>query len=150
MDYMLSHSVRALRESRRGENMVSLEIRFAREGKEVSMDSFIEDIVRRIRASVRDEISRVLTGRETQSRAASPMAMSEPRQAVSVREAARLLSLSRRTIENYIASKTIRAVRVGRRVLVPMKSVNEVATRGIPGSRSWQRNSASEDNRLRE
>jgi excisionase family DNA binding protein len=29
---------------------------------------------------------------------------------VSVREAARLLSLSRRTIENYIASKAIRVV----------------------------------------
>jgi excisionase family DNA binding protein len=137
-------------ESRRGENVLSLEIRFAMEDKEVSMDSFIEDIARRIRVSVRDEISRALAGRETQSRAASPMAVSEPRQAVSVREAARLLRHSRRTIENYIALKPIRAVRVGRRVLVPMKCVNEVATRGIPGRRSWQRNSVSKDNRLRE
>jgi len=63
--------------------------------------------------------------------------MSEPsRQAVSVREAARLLSISRRTIENYIALKAIRAVRVGRRVLVPIKSVNEVAAKGIPSSRT--------------
>jgi excisionase family DNA binding protein len=119
------------------ENMLSIEIRFAMQGKEVSVDSFIEDIVRKLRASVRDEISRVLAGQETQSRATSPVAMGEPsRQAVSVREAARLLSVSRRTIENYIASKSIRAVRVGRRVLVPMKSVNEVAMRGVPSKRS--------------
>jgi len=37
-----------------------------------------------------------------------------------------------RTVHNYIGLKAIRTVRVGRRVLVPMKSVNEVATRGIP------------------
>jgi excisionase family DNA binding protein len=130
------------------ENMLSIEIRFAMEDKEVSVGSLIEDIVRQLRASVRDEISRVLAGRETQSDATSPVAMGEPsRQAVSVREAARLLSLSRRTIENYIASKAIRAVRVGRRFLVPMKSVNEGAMRGIPSG--WQRNSASERNRLR-
>jgi excisionase family DNA binding protein len=129
--------------------MLRVEIRFAMQGKEVSVDSFIEDFVRQLRASVRDEVSRVVAGQETQARATSPVAMGEPsRQAVSVREAARLLSLSRRTIENYIASKAIRAVRVGRRVLVPTKNVNEVAMRGIPSG--WQRNSASEHNRLRE
>jgi excisionase family DNA binding protein len=108
--------------------MLSIEIRFAKQGKEVSLDSFIEDIVRQLRASVRDEINRVLSGLETQSRAPHE----PPRQAVSVREAARLLSLSQRTIHNYIASNAIRTVRVGRRVLVPMKSVNEVALRGVP------------------
>ncbi len=113
--------------------MFSIEIRFAMQGKEVSLDSFIEDIMRQLRASVRDEISRVLAEQKTQSRATPPVAMGEPaRQAVSVRDAARLLSVSRRTIENYIASKAIRAVRVGRRVLVPTKSVNEIALRGIP------------------
>lgn len=55
-----------------------------------------------------------------------------PRQAVSIREAARLLNLSTRTIQNYIALKAIRSVKVERRVLVPMKSVNEIAKRGIP------------------
>ena len=116
--------------------MLSLEIRFNIQGKEVSVDSFIEDVMRQLRASVRDEISRVLVGQDTQSPASSPVTMSEPScQAVSVREAARLLSLSRRTIENYIALKVIRAVRVGRRVLVPIKSVNEVAAKGIPSGR---------------
>jgi excisionase family DNA binding protein len=141
-------SMRHVAPERGEENMLSIEIRFAMQGKEVSVDSFIEDFVRKLLASVRDEVSRVVAGQETQTRATSPVAMDEPsRQAVSVREAARLLSLSRRTIENYIASKAIRAVRVGRRVLVPMKSVNEVAMRGIPSG--WRRNSASEHNTLR-
>jgi len=32
----------------------------------------------------------------------------------------------------YVALKIIRTVRVGRRVLIPMKSVTEVVTKGIP------------------
>lgn len=149
MDYMLTLSMGLVATEKGEENMLSIEIRFAMLGKEVSVDSFIEDIARQLRASVRDEISRVLAGQETQSRVTSSVAMGEPsRLAVSVREAARLLSVSRRTIENYIASKAIRAVRVGRRVLVPMKSLNEVALRGIPRGR--HRNSASEHDMLPE
>ncbi len=113
--------------------MLSVEIRFLMQGKEVSVDSFVESIVRGVRGSVRDEISRTFPTHEQRDsdsprRADSGM----PLQAVSVREAARLLSVSPRTVHNYIGLKAIRTVRVGRRVLVPMKSVNEVATRGIP------------------
>jgi excisionase family DNA binding protein len=108
--------------------------------KEVSVDSFVEAIVREVRASVREEISRTLPKHEQQGfdspwRVGSEM----PRQAVSIREAARLLSISLRTVGKYIALKVIRTVRVGRRVLVPVKSVNEIVTRGIP----WRRNQKS-------
>lgn len=93
------------------------------QGREVSVDSFIENVMRQLRASVRDEINRVLMGQETQSLATSPVTMNEPSlQAVSVREAARLLSLSQRTIENYIALKAIPAVRVGRSVLARLRA----------------------------
>jgi excisionase family DNA binding protein len=44
---------------------------------------------------------------------------------------ARLLGVCERTVENYIASKAICCVRVGRRVLIQMKSLHEVATKGI-------------------
>jgi excisionase family DNA binding protein len=40
--------------------------------------------------------------------------------AVDVREAARLISLSRFTVRRYIKRGLLRAVRVGRRVLVPI------------------------------
>ncbi len=117
--------------------MLSVEIRFVIQGKEVSVDSFVESIVREVRASVREEIGRTFAMPEQHGpdplRRAGPEL---PSQAVSVREAARLLSISPRTVHNYICLKAIRTVRVGRRVLVPMKSVNEVASRGIP----WRRN----------
>jgi len=38
--------------------MLRVEIRFLVQGKEVSVDSFVETIVREVRASVREEISR--------------------------------------------------------------------------------------------
>jgi excisionase family DNA binding protein len=107
------------------------------QGKEVSVDSFVESIVREVRASVREEISRTLPKHEQQgSDSLRSVELEMPRQAVSIREAARLLSISPRTVDKYVALKVIRTVRVGRRVLVPMKSVNEVVTRGIPSRRN--------------
>jgi excisionase family DNA binding protein len=123
-----------------GEDMMSLEIRFVMEGKEVSFESFVEGIIREVRASVREEINRTLLNHEQLGPDSPRKPSSEtPRQAVSVREAARLLSISQRTVDKYVALKVIRTVRVGRRVLVPMKSVNEVLARGIP----WRRNQNS-------
>jgi len=111
------------------------------QGKEVSVDSYVEAIVREVRASVRDEMSRTFPkheqlGSDSPRRVDSEM----PRQAVSIREAARLLSISQRTVDKYVALKVIRTVRVGRRVLVPMKSVNEVVARGIPWRRKQRPN----------
>jgi excisionase family DNA binding protein len=117
--------------------MINLEIRLAMGGKEVSFDPFVEIIVQKVRASIREEMSRVRPVQEQRESDFSRGANSEmPRQAVSIREAARLLSISPRTVDKYVALKVIRTVRFGRRVLVPMKSVNEVAAKGIPWRRS--------------
>jgi len=115
--------------------MLNVEIRFLMQGREMSVDSVLEVVMRQVRSAVREEISRTFTKHDHQLPHTSPKVGPEmPRQAVSVREAARLLSISPRTMHNYIASNSIRTVRVGRRVLVPMKSVNDVASRGI----SWR------------
>ncbi len=112
--------------------MLNVEIRFVVEGQEVSLDSFAQAIVREVRASIRDELNRNLRTQETLSNQPSPRIGAEPsRQAVSIREAARLLRVSPRTLYNHIALKAVRTVRIGRRVLIPMKSVNEIAWRGI-------------------
>lgn len=42
---------------------------------------------------------------------------------VSVRVAAEMLSLSQRTIENYVKSKVIPARKVGRRTLIPVRAL---------------------------
>lgn len=111
---------------------MNVEIRFVMQGKEVSVDSLVDAIVREVRASVREEISRTFTKQEqhgSDSRRGDNSEM--PVQAVSIREAARLLSISTRTVYNYVGVKAIRTIRIGRRVLIPMKSVNEVASGGI-------------------
>lgn len=125
--------------------MMNVEIRLLMQGKEVSVESFVEAIVREIRDSVREEIGRCFSGQATHPRETSPRATSEmPVQTVSIREAARLLSISTRTVYNFIGVKAIRTIRIGRRVLVPMKSVNEVASRGIlKGRVEGQRSSHS-------
>jgi hypothetical protein len=95
VDYMPSRIAQVVQETTEGENMLSVEIRFLMQGREVSVDSLVEAIVREVRASVREEIGRTFPKHEQQGsdpfrRVDSAM----PRQAVSVREAARLLSIS--------------------------------------------------------
>ncbi len=46
--------------------MLSVEVRFLMQGKEVSVDSFVEAIVREVRASVREKISRIFPKHEQQ------------------------------------------------------------------------------------
>jgi excisionase family DNA binding protein len=54
-----------------------------------------------------------------------------PPLAVLKREAARLLGVCERTVDNYIALKAIRCVRVRKRVLIPMRSLHAVVSKGI-------------------
>ena len=51
--------------------------------------------------------------------------------AIDVQEAARVTSLSPHTIRSYIRQKKIRAVHVGRRVLVPVAELQRVISEGI-------------------
>jgi len=50
--------------------------------------------------------------------------------AVDIKEAARLTSLSVRTIRRYIKDSRIRAVRVGHRVIVPLDSLRALVSPG--------------------
>lgn len=111
--------------------MLSLEIKVLINGKELSIDSVLQAIADRLRSEVREETSATPSRSEGACREPVP-ASDPPCQAVSVPEAARLLSVSPWTLRRYIALKTIRTIRIGRRVLVPMTTVNEVMQRGIP------------------
>jgi len=48
------------------------------------------------------------------------------------RDAATLLSLSLRTVDNLIARKELRTVRIGRRVLIPVAELNQFIKRDHP------------------
>lgn len=52
--------------------------------------------------------------------------------AVDVREAGRLTSLSHHTIRAYIRRGKLRAVKAGRRVLVPISALQELCEQGLP------------------
>jgi excisionase family DNA binding protein len=43
--------------------------------------------------------------------------------AVNIREAARLLSVSPRTIQNYLAAKVLPARKIGRRTVIPVRAL---------------------------
>jgi excisionase family DNA binding protein len=43
-----------------------------------------------------------------------------PRLAVSISDAARMLSVSRRTVHNYISAKVLPARKIGRRTVIPI------------------------------
>jgi excisionase family DNA binding protein len=45
--------------------------------------------------------------------------------AVSTRDAARMLSVSRRTIQSYITTKVLRVRKIGRRTVIPVRSLEE-------------------------
>jgi excisionase family DNA binding protein len=50
--------------------------------------------------------------------------------AVDLREAARLTSLSMRSLRRYIKTGRIRGVRIGRRVLIPLDSLRRLLQQG--------------------
>ena len=55
--------------------------------------------------------------------------MSEPR-VFGIKEAARLLSVSPWSVRRWIRHKTIHAVRIGRRVLVPSSEIERLSGNG--------------------
>ncbi len=52
--------------------------------------------------------------------------------AVDTREAARLLSVSPRTLQNYIAAKLLPARKIGRRTVIPVKALEGFLKRDQP------------------
>lgn len=64
----------------------------------------------------------------------APKSKTEPR-TIGIHEAARLLSLSPATIRKYISRQKISCVRIGKRVLIPIDTINELARNGLPTGR---------------
>ena len=113
--------------------MFSVELTFKIEGREVGLDSFAEAIVARALESVRKDIQTLRVAPETVVMPAVVGAREKTqRKAVSVDRAAELLSLSSQTIRNYIGQHRLRSIRVGRRVLIPMDTVEKVLRKGVP------------------
>tara|TARA_B100000949_G_scaffold137989_1_gene121405 strand:- start:66 stop:284 length:219 start_codon:yes stop_codon:yes gene_type:complete len=63
--------------------------------------------------------------------------LSEPL-VVSIKEAARLLSISRFTVRLYALQGLIKSVRLGKRIVIPVEEVRRVAKEGVQPPKSLQ------------
>jgi excisionase family DNA binding protein len=94
----------------------------------LSLHELGNSVLDAIRTVVRQEVERVLASRTLPQTTKDP----EPSRpvALSKAKAAQVLGVSVRTIDNCIAQKEIRVVRIGRRVLVPMHSIEAALKHG--------------------
>ena len=97
----------------------------------VSLDEFTKTLLGAIQRAIRQEFQRLqIPHAPLEEPASSSVPASRRALAVSKAEAARILGVSRRTIDYSIALKQITVLRVGRRVLVPIRSLEAVVRRG--------------------
>ncbi len=95
-----------------------------------SLDEVAKSFLDALRRVVRKELETVLIqpapreGRDPQSPTGRPLALSKA-------EAAQALGISVRTIDYCIANHGIRVLRIGRRALVPLNSIEAVLKHGV-------------------
>lgn len=107
------------------------------DGEEIpcSLDEVAKSFLETVRRIVLQELESVLRqpfpreGRDTHPQPNRPLALSKAK-------AAQALGISVRTIDYCIANHGIRATRIGRRVLVPVNSLEALLKQGIPEVRS--------------
>jgi excisionase family DNA binding protein len=106
-----------------------------------SLDEFAKSVLEAIRTTIRQEVERLHSPGVTP--ATPPAKDSEVNRpvALSKTQAAQALGVSVRTIDNCIAHQKIRVLRIGRRVLVPMNSIEAALKRGALETHSGNRNS---------
>lgn len=119
--------------------MFDIQVRFLVGGRTVALDGFVDSVLAEVARRVRAEVQSLPQVRsavqEFPWRAQSEERKEPKRLTVGVSEAAKLLGVSPYTIRNYIASRRLRSIRVGRRVLLPMEVLEKVMEEGLPNGR---------------
>ena len=111
---------------------MEIKLIFESNGEEIScsLEEVTKSLLDAIQRVVRKELEVVLTpsalreGRDAQSPPSRPLALSKAK-------AAQALGISVRTIDYCIANHGIRVTRIGRRVLVPLNSLEALLKQGI-------------------
>ena len=117
-----------------GDAMFTVELRFKENGREVSFDWLMGEFA----AKFAGVFTELITARKDEGLSGTkelPHVEGErlAPKAVSINEAAKLLGIRPSTFRVKIKEGRIRVVRIGRRVLVPMESIEKVLREGIPG-----------------
>lgn len=95
-----------------------------------TLEELFKPLLEAVRTTVRQEVERSFSSRPLPS--TQPVKESESTRPVALSKvkAAQALGVSVRTIDNCIAQKRIRVMRIGRRVLVPMDSIQAALKNG--------------------
>jgi excisionase family DNA binding protein len=122
--------------------MFNVEVRLSVDGRYVSVQGFVEALVAEIRKVVSEGVQRPPQAR--------PMAVEIPWRereererkgpkplAVGVDEAAKMLGVSSATIRRHVSCGRLRAVHVGKRVLLPMEVLEKVMVEGVAAGRRY-------------
>lgn len=117
--------------------MFTVELRFKENGTDISLDQFADEIAQRLAHVLKEQFSSKGDERFFASLSDKiPTAPVEkgpmPPKAVGVAEAARLLGIRPPTLRVMVMKEKIRVVRIGRRVLVPMETIDKILQEGVP------------------
>jgi excisionase family DNA binding protein len=120
-----------------GADMFSVELTLKIAGRAVSFDEFVDAVLARSLASVQQEIEWVRSIPQPVPPPPPPLTQSAVERksddrAVGIERAAELLGLSSATIRKYVRLRKLHAVRFGRRVLIPIETVERVLREGLP------------------
>jgi excisionase family DNA binding protein len=109
---------------------LKLNVEFDQEGRALSLDQFTKTFLEAVQKVVRQEFERWHVAHPVSVQ--KPGALPETKRALTVSkaEAAKILGVSRRTIDHSITLKEIKVFRVGRRVLVPVEGLEAIVKRG--------------------
>jgi excisionase family DNA binding protein len=116
---------------------MKIKLIFESDGEEVSCSleeatkSFLDAVQRIVRRELEAFVAQPVLkdGRDASTQPPRPLALSKAK-------AAQALGISVRTIDYCIANHGIRVTRIGRRVLVPLNSLEALLKQGIPEVRS--------------
>lgn len=120
--------------------MLELEITLKTEGRKVSAEDFVRRLASEFSKEIRRQIE-ITTVRPAQPTVGhfrelsvdAGSALSRPR-AVGIIEAARMVNLSAATIRRYVSQGRIPCARVGRRILIKVKTIDTILNEGLQSS----------------
>jgi excisionase family DNA binding protein len=118
--------------------MFSVEVTFKVDGRSTTLDGFVQALFGEMQKAARTGNREALQFRKP-PRPIPEVSWSpdlEPKQgtkrlALGLREAANMIGVCKRTLEGYVGAGDIRAIRIGRRVLIPIKSLEKVMREGL-------------------
>ena len=129
--------------------MLTVELRIKENGREMSFDRLTDELAMKLARALKKQIAARKNKDMSAAYAPGSHGRSSPAPApdgegerltpkvVGINEAARLLGIRPSTLRVLVRQERIRIVRIGRRVLVPMESIEKVVREGIPGRGSF-------------